>query len=112
MPGERAAERAGLDAPVREVRDDDVRLGLAVAVGDGHAPALLEDRDDLRVEEVAGRDEPAEARRPEALELGMLGEHAVLGGRLAEDARPESEQEIEPLVRVELALLEDDLGAS
>ena len=78
VAGKGAAARAGLHGTVREVRDDDVRLGLAVAVGDRHAPALLEDRDDLGVEEVAGRDEAPEARRAEALELRVLGERPVL----------------------------------
>ena len=105
-------EGARLDRSVGEVRDHDVRLGLAVTVGDGHAPALLEDRDDLRVEEVAGRNEPPEAGRPEAFELGVLGERTVFGRGLAEDARAEPEEQIEPLVGVERAVLEDDLGAT
>ena len=111
MAGQRPSEGAGLHRSVGEVRDDDVRLGLAVPVGDGHAPAFLEDRDDLGIEEVSGGHEPPETGRPEALEPGVLGEHAVLGRRLAEDARPEPEEQIEPLVGVERAVLEDDLGA-
>ena len=62
MARERAAERARLHRAVGEICDDDIRLGLAVAVRDRHAPALLEDSDDLRVEEVAGRHEPSESR--------------------------------------------------
>ena len=46
VTGQRAAKRAGLHGAVCEVRDDDVRLRLSVAVVDRHAPALLEDRDD------------------------------------------------------------------
>ena len=57
MARDRAPERSGLDGAVGEVRDDDVRLGLAVAVRDGQAPALLEDGDDLGVEEVTRGDE-------------------------------------------------------
>ncbi len=94
VSGERATERPGLD--LRRPRGspiDDVRLGLPVAVRDRQAPALFEDGDDLRVEEVAGGDEPPQARRPEALELGMLGERAVLGRRLTEDGRREPERE-------------------
>ena len=41
-----------------EVRDDDVRLRLPIAVGDGQPPALLEHGRDLGVEGVAGGDEP------------------------------------------------------
>ena len=112
VAGDRTAERARLHRGVGEIRDHDVRLGLAVAVRDGHAPPLLKDGHYLRIEEVAGRHEPPEAGRAEALELGMFRERAILGGRLAEDARPEPEEEVEPLVRVERALLEHDLGAA
>ena len=112
VAGKCAAERAGLRRTVGEVRDDDVRLGLAVAVVDRQSPALLEHRDDLGVEEVAGRDETTEPRRAEALELGVRREGAVLRRRLAEDARPEPEHQIESLVGVELALVQDDLGTT
>ena len=46
------------------------------------------------------------------LEPRVLGEHAVLGRRLAEDARPEPEEQIEPLVGIERAVLRTTLGAS
>ena len=62
VAGKRTADRARLRRAVGEVGDDDVRLRLPVAVVDRHAPALLEDRDDLGVEEVAGGDEAAQAR--------------------------------------------------
>ena len=42
----------------------------------------------------------------------MLGELAVLGRRLAEDAGAEPEEEIEALLDVEAALVEDDLGTA
>ena len=112
VAGERAAERAGLGSTVGEMRHHDVRLGLAVAVVDGQAPALLEHGDDLWIEEVPGRDETAEPRRAEALELGVRRKGGVLGWRLAEDARPEPEHQIEPLVGVELAFMQHDLGAT
>ena len=112
VAGERTADRAGLRRAVREVGDHDVRLRLSVAVVDGHAPTLLEHGDDLGIEEVAGGDEAAEARRAEALELRVLGERRVLAGGLAEDARPEPEEQVEPLVDLEPAVVEDDLGAA
>jgi hypothetical protein len=106
-----AAERSGLHSGVGQVRHDDVRLGLSVTVGDGHSPALLEHRDGLGVEEVARRDQAPQARRAEALQLRVLGQRTVLAGGLAENARAEPEEEIEPLVGVEGAVLEHDLRA-
>ncbi len=112
VSGERAPDRARLHGAVGEVREDDVGLGLAVAVRDRQPPALLEDRDDVGVEIVAGRDESPEPGRAEPLELRMRRERLVLGRRLAQDARAESEQEVEALVDVEGAVLERDLGAA
>ena len=60
-PGSARPIAPGSRCAVGEVGDDDVRLGLPVAVVDRHAPALLEDGDDLGVEEVAGGDEASQA---------------------------------------------------
>ncbi len=62
VPGERPADGTGLPHVVAPVTDDDARLRLAVAVVDREPPALLEDLGDLRLEDVPGRDEPAESR--------------------------------------------------
>ena len=42
----------------------------------------------------------------------MVGEHAVLGRRLAEDAGPEPEEQVEPFVGVERTVLKDGLCAA
>ena len=102
----------GFAGLVGEIRDDDVRLRLAVAVVDGHAPPLLEHGDDLGIEKVAGRDEAAEARGAEPLQLRVLREDAVLGGGVAENARAEPEEEVEAFVGVELAVVKHYFGAA
>ncbi len=114
MPGERDTERARLEARVRAVGDDDVRLRLPVPVVDGHAPGLLEHRDDVRLEVVTRGDEPAETAGLEALEVPtrQLGEGAVLGGRLAEDGHAEAVEEVELLLGVERALVQHELRAT
>ena len=112
MAGQRTADRAGLRGTIGEIRDHDVRLGLAVAVVDSHAPPLLEHGDDLGVEEISGRDEAAEAWGAEPLELRVLRHDAVLGGGVAENARTEPEEEVEAFVGVELALVEHDFRAA
>ena len=109
MPWHRQPERARLEPRVRAVGDDDVRLRLAVAVVDGHAPGLLEGRGHVRVEPLSGRDEPANLGRAEPAELAQLGERGVFRRRLAEDGDPEAIDQVEPLERVEDRVVEDEL---
>ena len=61
VPGKGASDRARLPDPVAGVADHDVRLRLAVAVVERQAPALLEDLDDLRLEDVSRGDESTES---------------------------------------------------
>ena len=112
MAGHGKPERAGLEARVRAVGDDDVRLRLAIAVVDGHAPGLLEGRGHLRVEPLAARDETADLGRPEAAELPQLGERGVLRRRLAHDGDAEAIDQVETLERVEDCVVEDELGTA
>jgi len=112
MSGQWEAERSRLEARLRAVSDDDVGLCLRVAVVDDEAPCLLEDRAHLGIEVIARGDQPAQLGRPEAPELRVLSQCGVLGGGLVEDRRAEAVDEVEPLQRLELALVEQGLGAA
>ena len=60
-------------------------LRLAVAVVDVEAHRRPEHLHHLRVERLAGGDEVPQRRQAEAVERGPLGDHPVLGRRLAHD---------------------------
>ena len=110
---EGTSERAGpLGIVVAAVTGDDVRLGLPVPVVDGQAPALPEDLDHLGLEHVTRRHEPSQAWGPEARELVVLGKRPELARRLTEDGRTDPVDVLEPLLRVELALVDDGLGSA
>src|SRR5262249_5613921 len=70
VAGERAAHRPGPHRLPGAVADLARRLRLSVAVTDRDAPRLLDLRDDLRIERLAGADELAQRHRmgPEVLE--------------------------------------------
>src|SRR5687768_13594483 len=101
MARQGVAERAGLEAGLAAVREYDARLRRAVAVVDRKTPSLLEHRGHLRIELVAGRDEPPELRRLDARDLAQLGERRILGGSLAEHRDAQPVDEVEPLERLE-----------
>ena len=111
VPGRREAHRARSDRRLGGVRDEQRVLRLPVAVVDRQPERVLEPLDHLGVERLARGDgvaEPGQVRPCEAVELR---EHPVLGRRLAEDGDAELLEERETLLRLERALVEDDLGA-
>ena len=110
VAGGRQAHRPRPDRDTRHVRDEKRVLRLAVAVVHGQAQRVLEAGDDLGVERLARRHGVAEPRQVRELQLLQLGEHPVLGRRLAEDRDPEPLQQRQPLLGVERPLVDDDLG--
>ena len=111
VPGRGQAHRARPDRRAGRVGDEQRVLGLAVAVVDGQPERVLEARDHLRVQRLAGRDRVAEPREVHRTQGVELREHPILGRRLAEHRDAESLQEREPLLRVERPLVQHDLGA-
>ena len=79
-------------------------LGLAVAVVDLEPGGLAERRDHLGVERLAGRDHPPQ--RGQRAQLGPLGQHPVLGRRLAEDVDARALDQLEPLGGIEAAVVD------
>ena len=99
-PG-RVAERHARELP---------GLRLAVAVADPQAGRVVPGAQHARVERLARRHQPAQARR--AARRGPLGDHAVLRRRHAQDGDALARDEVEPLVRVEARVVQERGGAA
>ena len=83
-------------------------LCLPVAVGGLESQRLAEGGDRLRLERLAGGDHAAQGG--EGAQGGALGQHPVLGRRLAEHVDAERLGEVEPLGWVEATVVDDRGG--
>ena len=81
------------------VADEQGVLRLAVAVVDGQAVQLFPALYDRRVQRLPGRDGVPDGGEVGALQLGGLGEEAVLGRGLAEDGDVVALYEVQALAR-------------
>ena len=108
-PRQRLAHRAGPHRFAFEVAADVAGLGLPVAVGGLEARRLAEGGDGLGLQRLAGGDHAAQGG--ERAQRGALGQHPVLGRRLAEHVDAERLGQVEPLGGVEAPGVDRRRGA-
>ena len=107
---QRATHRAGTHRRPDRHPGQVAGLGLPVSVVNGHAHAVLPGAHHLGVERLARGDGMAKGGK--RAQLAALGHGAVLGGRHAQHVDPLALEQLEALIGVETAVVQQRRGAS